>query len=95
MPKKEKRQYKKRKHKLDIRSGNLSDSIHGSSTSSGQNNRIVIADGLDPLASSDDDNLVSSHSHPSLRDHDDEDLAEEGQFAFHRNRNNTYLPVRI
>ncbi|XP_058808050.1 enhancer of polycomb homolog 1 [Phymastichus coffea] len=93
IPRKEKRQYKKRKHKIDMRSGILDDSIHHSPTVNSENNRIVLADGLDPLGSSDDDNLLPCHSNSTLpRDRDDEDIADEGHFAFRRNRNNNYLP---
>jgi hypothetical protein len=51
---------------------------------------------VDPLISSDEDSSLPSHSHsqPLLpSDRDDEDAADEGQFAFRRNRNSTYLPV--
>lgn len=56
----------------------------------------VLGGGLDPLMSSDEDSPLPSHSHsqPSVpSDRDDEDTADEGQFAFRRNRNSTYLPV--
>lgn len=60
----------------------------------------VHGSGLDPLASSDDESSpIPSHSHsqPSLAsDRDDEDnLETEGQFAFRRNRNSSYLPVSL
>jgi len=99
VPRKEKRQYKKRKHKTDNRGGSLDDTGIRSGTGSGggRGNRPgVLGSGLDPLISSDEDSPLPSHSHsqPSLpSDRDDEDTAEEGQFAFRRNRNSSYLPV--
>lgn len=99
MPRKEKRQYKKRKHKTDSRGGNLDDTGVRSGTGSGGGRGTrpsVLGSGLDPLLSSDEDSPLPSHSHtqPSLpSDRDDEDTADEGQFAFRRNRNSTYLPV--
>lgn len=98
IPRKEKRQYKKRKHKADVRSGGLEDSgvRSGSGSSGSRGNRMALGSGLDPLASSDEDSPLPSHSQPSLpSDRDDEDTADEGQFAFRRSRNNSYLPVRI
>lgn len=101
MPRKEKRQYKKRKHKTDSRGGSLDDTGVRSGTGSGggRGNRPgVLGSGLDPLISSDEDSPLPSHSHtqPSLPfDRDDEDTADEGQFAFRRNRNSTYLPVSL
>ncbi|KAL0099205.1 hypothetical protein PUN28_020049 [Cardiocondyla obscurior] len=98
VPRKEKRQYKKRKHKTDSRGGSLDDSGIRSGTGSGvgRGNRSgVLGSGLDPLMSSDEDSPLPSHSHsqPSLpSDRDDEDTADEGQFAFRRNRNSSYLP---
>lgn len=100
VPRKEKRQYKKRKHKTDSRSGNLDETGVRSGTGSrgGRGSRPgVLGSGLDPLVSSDEDSPLPSHSHtqPSLpSDRDDEDTADEGQFAFRRNRNSAYLPVR-
>ncbi|XP_031779324.1 enhancer of polycomb homolog 1 [Nasonia vitripennis] len=94
-PRKEKRQYKKRKHKTDVRSGGLEDSgvRSGSGSSGSRSNRMALGSGLDPLASSDEDSPLPSHSQPSLpSDRDDEDTADEGQFAFRRNRHNSYLP---
>lgn len=99
VPRKEKRQYKKRKHKTDSRGGSLDDTGIRSGTGSGggRGNRPgVHGSGLDPLISSDEDIPLPSHSHsqPSLpSDRDDEDTADEGQFAFRRNRNSSYLPV--
>lgn len=98
MPRKEKRQYKKRKHKTDSRTGNLEDTSvrSGTGSGSGRGNRPILGSGLDPLISSDEDSPLPSHSHsqPSLSsDRDDEDPVDEGQFAFRRNRNSTYLPV--
>jgi len=99
VPRKEKRQYKKRKHKTDSRGGSLDDTGIRSGTGSGggRGNRPgVLGSGLDPLISSDEDSPLPSHSHsqPSLpSDRDDEDTADEGQFAFRRNRNSSYLPV--
>ncbi|XP_012220867.1 enhancer of polycomb homolog 1 [Linepithema humile] len=98
VPRKEKRQYKKRKHKTDSRGGSLDDTGVRSGTGSGggRGNRPgVLGSGLDPLISSDDDSSLPSHSHsqPLLpSDRDDEDAADEGQFAFRRNRSSTYLP---
>ncbi|XP_072749209.1 enhancer of polycomb homolog 1 [Anoplolepis gracilipes] len=97
VPRKEKRQYKKRKHKTDSRTGNLEDTSvrSGTGSSSGRGNRPVLGGGLDPLISSDEDSPLPSHSHsqPSLSsDRDDEDTVDEGQFAFRRNRNSSYLP---
>lgn len=98
VPRKEKRQYKKRKHKTDSRGGSLDDTGIRSGTGSGggRGNRPgVHGSGLDPLISSDEDIPLPSHSHsqPSLpSDRDDEDTADEGQFAFRRNRNSSYLP---
>ncbi|KAL6261920.1 hypothetical protein P5V15_007002 [Pogonomyrmex californicus] len=98
VPRKEKRQYKKRKHKTDSRGGSLDDTGIRSGTGSGggRGNRPgVLGSGLDTLISSDDDSSLPSHSHtqPSLpSDRDDEDTADEGQFAFRRNRNSSYLP---
>ncbi|XP_032669305.1 enhancer of polycomb homolog 1 [Odontomachus brunneus] len=98
VPRKEKRQYKKRKHKTDSRGGSLDDTGVRSGTGSGGgrgNRPSVLGSGLDPLISSDEDSPLPSHSHtqPSLlSDRDDEDTADEGQFAFRRNRNSTYLP---
>ncbi|KMQ96584.1 enhancer of polycomb-like protein [Lasius niger] len=97
VPRKEKRQYKKRKHKTDNRTGNLEDTNVRSGTGSGggRGNRPVLGGGLDPLISSDEDSPLPSHSHsqPSLSsDRDDEDTVDEGQFAFRRNRNSSYLP---
>jgi len=69
----------------------------GTGTSGGRGNRPnVLGSGLDLLISSDEDSPLPSHSHsqPSLpSDRDDEDTADEGLFAFRRNRNSTYLPV--
>lgn len=69
----------------------------GTGSGGGRGNRPgVLASGLDPLISSDDDSPLPSHSHsqPLLpSDRDDEDNADEGQFAFRRNRNSSYLPV--
>lgn len=99
MPRKEKRQYKKRKHKTDNRGGSLDDTGIRSGTGSGggRGNRPgVLGSGLDPLISSDEDSPLPSHSHsqPSLpSDRDDEDNTDEGQFAFRRNRSSSYLPV--
>ena len=68
----------------------------GSGSSGSRSTRLVLGSGLDLLASSDEDSPLPSHSQPSLpSDHDDEDTADEGQFVFRRNRNNSYLPVRI
>ncbi|EGI58322.1 Enhancer of polycomb-like protein 1 [Acromyrmex echinatior] len=96
VPRKEKRQYKKRKHKTDSRGGSLDDTGIRSGTGSGggRGNRPgVLGSGLDPLISSDEDSPLPSHSQPSLpSDRDDEDTADEGQFAFRRNRNSSYLP---
>ncbi|KYN02573.1 PREDICTED: enhancer of polycomb homolog 1 [Cyphomyrmex costatus] len=97
VPRKEKRQYKKRKHKTDSRGGSLDDTGIRSGTGSGggRGNRPgVLGSGLDPLISSDEDSpLPHSHSQPSLpSDRDDEDATDEGQFAFRRNRNSSYLP---
>ncbi|XP_066597847.1 enhancer of polycomb homolog 1 [Prorops nasuta] len=98
VPRKEKRQYKKRKHKTDSRSGNLEDSgIRGSTGSVGGRGSCpgVLGSGLDPLASSDEDSPLPSHSHsqPSISsDRDDEDTADEGEFTFRRSRDTTYLP---
>ncbi|KYN14378.1 Enhancer of polycomb like protein 1 [Trachymyrmex cornetzi] len=98
VPRKEKRQYKKRKHKTDSRGGSLDDTGIRSGTGSGggRGNRPgVLGSGLDTLISSDEDSPLPSHSHsqPSLpSDRDDEDTADEGQFAFRRNRNSSYLP---
>ncbi|KAF7411509.1 hypothetical protein HZH66_000405 [Vespula vulgaris] len=95
---KEKRQYKKRKHKTDSRGGSLDETgiRGGTGSGGGRGNRTgVLGSGLDPLLSSDEDSPLPSHSHsqPSLSsDRDDEDTADEGQFAFRRNRNSTYLP---
>ncbi|KAI4490907.1 hypothetical protein M0802_010581 [Mischocyttarus mexicanus] len=95
---KEKRQYKKRKHKTDSRGGGLDETgiRGGTGSGGGRGNRAgVLGSGLDPLLSSDEDSPLPSHSHsqPSLpSDRDDEDTADEGQFAFRRNRNSTYLP---
>ncbi|XP_033232211.1 enhancer of polycomb homolog 1 isoform X2 [Belonocnema kinseyi] len=93
IPRKEKRQYKKRKHKSDSRSG-LDEGRGGTGSSGGRGSRALLG-GLDPLASSDDDSPLPSHSHsqPSLpSDRDEEDATDEGQFAFKRSRHNTYLP---
>ncbi|KZC05802.1 Enhancer of polycomb like protein 1 [Dufourea novaeangliae] len=98
LPRKEKRQYKKRKHKTDSRGGSLDDSgvRGGTGSGGGRGSRPgVLGGGLDPLMSSDEDSPLPSHSHsqPSVpSDRDDEDTTEEGQFAFRRNRNSTYLP---
>ncbi|OAD55378.1 Enhancer of polycomb like protein 1 [Eufriesea mexicana] len=98
VPRKEKRQYKKRKHKTDSRGGSLEDNgiRGGAGSGGGRGNRPgVLGGGLDPLISSDEDSPLPSHSHsqPSVpSDRDDEDTADEGQFAFRRNRNSTYLP---
>jgi enhancer of polycomb-like protein len=97
VPRKEKRQYKKRKHKADVRSGSLDDAgMRSSSGSSGsRGTRVILESGLDPLASSDEDTLLPTHSQPTLpSDHEDEDTVDEGQFIFRRNRNNNYLSVR-
>lgn len=99
VPRKEKRQYKKRKHKTDSRGGSLDDNgvRGGTGSGGGRGSRPgVLGGGLDPLMSSDEDSPLPSHSHsqPSVpSDRDDEDTADEGQFAFRRNRNSTYLPV--
>ncbi|XP_043599406.1 enhancer of polycomb homolog 1 [Bombus pyrosoma] len=98
VPRKEKRQYKKRKHKTDSRGGNLEDNgvRGGTGSGGGRGSRPgVLGSGLDPLISSDEDSPLPSHSHsqPSVpSDRDDEDTADEGQFTFRRNRNSTYLP---
>ncbi|TGZ48265.1 enhancer of polycomb homolog 1 [Temnothorax longispinosus] len=98
VPRKEKRQYKKRKHKTDSRGTSLDDiGIRSGTGSGGRGNRPgVLGSGLDPLISSDEDSPLPSHSHsqPSLpSDRDDEDTAaDEGQFVFRRNRNSSYLP---
>ncbi|XP_011503738.1 PREDICTED: enhancer of polycomb homolog 1 [Ceratosolen solmsi marchali] len=93
VPRKEKRQYKKRKHKADVRSGGLDDGVRSTGTSGNRGNRVVLESGLDPLGSSDEDIPLPSHSQPSLpSDHEDEDTVDEGQFTFRRNRNNSYLP---
>ncbi|XP_015588318.1 enhancer of polycomb homolog 1 isoform X2 [Cephus cinctus] len=97
MPRKEKRQYKKRKHKTDGRVGSLDDGgiRGGTGSGAGRGSRAVLGGGLDPLASSDEDSPLPSHSHsqPSLpSDRDDEDTPDEGQFAFRRNRTSSYLP---
>ncbi|XP_017875455.1 enhancer of polycomb homolog 1 isoform X2 [Ceratina calcarata] len=98
VPRKEKRQYKKRKHKTDGRGGGLEDNgvRGGTGSGGGRGTRPgVLGSGLDPLMSSDEDSPLPSHSHsqPSVpSDRDDEDTADEGQFAFRRNRNSTYLP---
>ncbi|XP_076241435.1 enhancer of Polycomb [Calliopsis andreniformis] len=98
VPRKEKRQYKKRKHKTDSRGGSLDDTgvRGGTGSGGGRGSRPgVLGGGLDPLMSSDEDSPLPSHSHsqPSVpSDRDDEDTADEGQFAFRRNRNSTYLP---
>lgn len=60
--------------------------------------RVIIGSGLDPLASSDDEGPLPSHSHAQSSlptDRDDDDAADEGQFAFRRNRHGTYLAVGI
>ncbi|CAL7933254.1 unnamed protein product [Xylocopa violacea] len=98
VPRKEKRQYKKRKHKTDSRGGSLEDNgvWGGTGSGGGRGSRpSVLGGGLDPLMSSDEDSQLPSHSHsqPSVpSDRDDEDTADEGQFTFRRNRNSTYLP---
>ncbi|KOX79622.1 Enhancer of polycomb like protein 1 [Melipona quadrifasciata] len=98
VPRKEKRQYKKRKHKTDSRGGNLEDNgvRGGTGSGGGRGSRPgVLGSGLDPLLSSDEDSSLPSHSHPQPSvpsDRDDEDTADEGQFTFRRNRNSTYLP---
>ncbi|XP_043506006.1 enhancer of polycomb homolog 1 [Polistes fuscatus] len=95
---KEKRQYKKRKHKTDSRGGSLDETgiRGGTGSGGGRGNRAgVLGSGLDPLLSSDEDSPLPSHSHsqPSLpSDRDDEDTTDEGQYVFRRNRNSTYLP---
>lgn len=99
VPRKEKRQYKKRKHKTDSRGGSLEDNgvRGGTGSGGGRGNRPgVLGGGLDPLLSSDEDSSLPSHSHPQPSvpsDRDDEDTTDEGQFTFRRNRNSTYLPV--
>ncbi|XP_076624633.1 enhancer of Polycomb [Colletes latitarsis] len=98
VPRKEKRQYKKRKHKTDSRGGSLEDNgvRGGTGSGGGRGSRPgVLGGGLDPLMSSDEDSPLPSHSHsqPSVpSDRDDEDTTEEGQFVFRRNKNSTYLP---
>lgn len=117
MPRKEKRQYKKRKHKTDggrSASGHEEGSVRGGTGSglgSARDNRTsasgtvvgsggVLGSGLDPLASSDEESSPipsNSHSQPSLASDRDEDdnVDADGQFAFRRNRNSSYLPVSI
>lgn len=96
IPRKEKRQYKKRKHKPDTRGGQ--DDVRGGGTGSsgGRGSRSALGSGLDPLISSDEDSPLPSHSHtqPSLPlDRTaDEETTDEGQFAFKRTRYNSYLP---
>lgn len=100
MPRKEKRQYKKRKHKTDRRGGSLDDTGVRSGAGSGSRGSRpgVLGSGLDPLISSDEESSLPSHSHTQTSipsDRDDEDTADEGQFVFRRNRNSTYLPVSL
>ncbi|KAH0546803.1 hypothetical protein KQX54_015312 [Cotesia glomerata] len=96
LQRKEKRQYKKRKHKLDGRSG-LDDSVlrSGSACGVGGSNRNsrtgVLGSGLDPLVSSDEDNPFP-HTQLSMSKERDDDTADEGPFAFRRNRYCNYLP---
>ncbi|XP_051172682.1 enhancer of polycomb homolog 1 isoform X2 [Leptopilina boulardi] len=93
IPRKEKRQYKKRKHKPDTRGG-LDDVRGGTGSSGGRGSRAALGSGLDPLISSDEDSPLPSHSHtqPSLPlDRTDDDTTDEGQFAFKRTRYNSYL----
>ncbi|KAJ8679396.1 hypothetical protein QAD02_015183 [Eretmocerus hayati] len=93
VPRKEKRQYKKRKHKSDSRGGLDDGGRSGSGSSGSRGNRVALGSGLDPLASSDDDSPLPPHAQPSLpSDRDEDDTADEGQFAFRRNRYNSYLP---
>ncbi|XP_043465846.1 enhancer of polycomb homolog 1 [Leptopilina heterotoma] len=94
IPRKEKRQYKKRKHKPDTRGG-LDDVRGGTGSSGGRGSRAALGSGLDPLISSDEDSPLPSHSHtqPSLPlDRTDDETTDEGQFAFKRTRYNSYLP---
>ncbi|XP_046481663.1 enhancer of polycomb homolog 1 isoform X1 [Neodiprion pinetum] len=101
VPRKEKRQYKKRKHKADGRGtggsvgsvGGADDGLLRNSSVAGRGGRSgVPGSGLDPLASSDDDGPHPCHSQLSLpSDRDEEDTIDEGQFAFRRNKNCTYL----
>lgn len=103
LPRKEKRQYKKRKHKTDGRGtggsvggvGGTDDGLHRGSGVAGRGGRSgVLGSGLDPLASSDDDGPHPCNSQPSLpSDRDEDDTVDEGQFAFRRNKNCTYLSV--
>lgn len=105
---KEKRQYKKRKHKSDMRSG-LDDGSGMRSGATGlsgsRGNRNVLGSGLDSLASSDEDFPLphSSHVNQSLL-HRDEDIgdsstttvassADEGLYSFRRTKHSVYLPV--
>ncbi|CAG5092903.1 Similar to EPC1: Enhancer of polycomb homolog 1 (Homo sapiens) [Cotesia congregata] len=96
LQRKEKRQYKKRKHKLDGRGG-LDDSVlrSGSACGVGGSNRNsrtgVLGSGLDPLVSSDEDNPFP-HTQLSMSKERDDDTADEGPFAFRRNRYCNYLP---
>ncbi|XP_015112813.1 enhancer of polycomb homolog 1 [Diachasma alloeum] len=95
LPRKEKRQYKKRKHKVDGRAGGLDESgvRIGSGTGSSRSTRTsVIGSGLDPLASSDEDSPFPHTQMSMSSDRDEDDNTEDGLFAFRRNRYSTYLP---
>lgn len=96
LPRKEKRQYKKRKHKLDGRSSALDDNGLRSGLTSGGASRSgrvgVIGSGLDPLVSSDDENPFPHTQMSVATECDDEDNTDEGPFTFRRNRYCNYLP---
>lgn len=101
VPRKEKRQYKKRKHKTDSRMSGMEEmsvrSGNGSSGSRGNRTGGALGSGLDPMASSDEDNNILSHSHSqpfiTTDSREEDESIEEGPFAFRRNRNCSYLPV--
>ncbi|XP_034951560.1 enhancer of polycomb homolog 1 [Chelonus insularis] len=101
LPRKEKRQYKKRKHKLDGRpSSGLDEGVLMRTSSSSHRHLrtgVLGSSGLDPLASSDEDNPFPhtqlSTSSMLTNDHDDDDdVADESPFTFRRNRYCNYLP---
>lgn len=99
LPKKDKRQYKKRKHKSDGRSSGLDDSSVGGGirvgTGGSRTSRTdVTGSGLDPLGSSDEDGLFQ-HTQLSLVPssvREEEETINEGPYTFYRNRYSTYLP---